>query len=145
MGEKEHDPLMHTAEHILNGTMVKMFGCPRAFSTHIEKKKSKIDILFDRNLTDEEIQNLQNKVNEIITLGLNVTETYIPIQDAAKNHDLSRLPEDANGNLRIINIGDYDSCPCIGNHLNNTAEIGGIRIVSSSCEDGVLRIRFKKA
>ena len=43
MGEKDYDPVMHTAEHLVNGTIARMLGCGRAFSTHIEKKKSKCD------------------------------------------------------------------------------------------------------
>lgn len=38
---------MHTAEHILNGTMVRMFGCTRSRNAHIERKKSKCDYLLD--------------------------------------------------------------------------------------------------
>ena len=37
---------MHTAEHLLNATMVKTFGCPRSRNAHIERKKSKCDIYF---------------------------------------------------------------------------------------------------
>jgi len=40
---KEEYPPMHTAEHILNATMVRMFGCPRSRNAHIERKKSKCD------------------------------------------------------------------------------------------------------
>ena len=48
MGEKDYDPVMHTAEHLVNGTIARMLGCGRAFSTHIEKKKSKCDFRFPR-------------------------------------------------------------------------------------------------
>jgi misacylated tRNA(Ala) deacylase len=48
--KKNYDPEMHTAEHILNGTMVQMFGTGRAFSAHLEKKKSKCDYRIGRNL-----------------------------------------------------------------------------------------------
>ena len=44
---KEEYPPMHTAEHILNGTMVRMFGCTRSRNAHIERKKSKCDYLLD--------------------------------------------------------------------------------------------------
>ena len=40
---KQEYPPMHTAEHILNQTMVRMFGCPRSKNAHIERKKSKCD------------------------------------------------------------------------------------------------------
>ncbi len=56
---------------------------------------------------------------------------------------LVRLPDDAGDQIRIIQIGDYDSCPCIGQHVNNTSEIGEFKIVSSSYNEGVLRLRFK--
>ncbi len=36
---------MHTAEHLLNATMVKTFGCPRSRNAHIERKKSKCDYI----------------------------------------------------------------------------------------------------
>lgn len=52
---KDYYAPMHTAEHILNATMVKAFGCERSFSNHIEKKKSKCDYYFKRNLTPEEL------------------------------------------------------------------------------------------
>ena len=38
---KQEYPPMHTAEHLLNATMVKTFGCPRSRNAHIERKKSK--------------------------------------------------------------------------------------------------------
>ena len=53
--KKQYDPRMHSAEHILNQTMVRLLHTDRSFSAHIEKKKSKCDYRFDRKLTDEEI------------------------------------------------------------------------------------------
>ncbi len=56
-----YDPQMHTAEHILNQTMVRIFGCERSFPSHIEKKKSKCDYRFDRPLKgDGEIEFVSN-------------------------------------------------------------------------------------
>ncbi|MFR4025333.1 MAG: hypothetical protein ACLTZY_05950 [Alistipes indistinctus] len=42
MGEKDYDPVMHTAEHLVNGTIARMLGCGRAFSTHIERKNRNV-------------------------------------------------------------------------------------------------------
>ena len=42
---KQEYPPMHTAEHILNQTMIRMFGCERSKNTHIERKKSKCDYI----------------------------------------------------------------------------------------------------
>ncbi len=140
---KNYYPPMHTAEHILNQTMNRMFDCGRSFSMHLEKKKSKCDYRFERNLTEKEIKEIEERVNEIIKTNLQVYEKFIPRNEAEKLYDLNRLPDTAGDVLRIIHIGDYDSCPCIGNHVAFTGEIGNFRIVSSSYENGVLRIRFK--
>ncbi len=53
--KKEYPP-MHTAEHILNQTMARMFGCPRSKNTHIERKKSKCDYIISHAPTDEQVQ-----------------------------------------------------------------------------------------
>ena len=134
---------MHSAEHILNQTMVRMFGTERSFSNHIERKKSKCDYHFDRDLTDSEKIDLQIRVNEVIDSNLKVSETLMSFSDAKISFNLDRLPENSGDKIRIINIGDYDKCLCSGVHVSNTSEIGHIRIISSSFENGVLRIRFK--
>ena len=140
---KKYDPKMHSTEHLLNQTMVRMFNKGRSFSAHIEKKKSKVDYHFDRALTENKIAEIQKRVNDIIKSNLDVREEFYPIEEAEKKFNLSKLPEDAGDNIRIIHIGDYDSCPCIGNHVKNTNEIGEFKIISTNYENGVLRIRFK--
>ena len=60
---KQEHPPMHTAEHILNATMVKMFGCPRSRNAHIEKKKSKCDYILDAEPTEAQIAEIEAKVN----------------------------------------------------------------------------------
>jgi len=140
---KQYNPQMHSAEHILNQTMVRMFNCGRSFSNHIEKKKSKCDYHFDRNLTVEEIEIINQKVNEIIQQDLEVVEEFYQKDEALKMFNLSRLPEAAGDKVRVIKIGEYDACPCSGLHVTSTKEIGSFKIFSSDFKDGVLRIRFK--
>jgi misacylated tRNA(Ala) deacylase len=134
---------MHTAEHILNQTMVRTFGIERSFSNHIERKKSKCDYYFNRNLTDSEVQEINKKVNEVISMKLEINEEFIRRNEAGKKFNLDRIPEDSGNDIRVINIGDYDSCLCSGEHVKNTSEIGVFTISTVSFEDGVLRIRYK--
>lgn len=141
--KKDYDPRMHSSEHILNQTMVRVFNCGRAFSAHIEKKKSKCDYHFDRDLTSEEIKMIEEKVNSVIKSNVEINEEYLNREEAMKFLNLSRLPEDAGDVVRVIKIGDYDSCPCSGLHVKNTKELGIFIIISHSYENDVLRIRFK--
>jgi len=141
--DKKYDPRMHSAEHILNQTMDRVFGCGRSFSTHLEKKKSKCDYHFDRPLTTSEIADIESRVNTVIASNAAVREEYLPRSEAERSFNLQRLPEDAGDSIRIIRIGDYDACPCIGGHVENTLEIGSFRIISSDFANGVMRVRFK--
>lgn len=139
---KNYDPRMHSAEHIFIQTMVRMFGCGRAFSSHIEKKKSKCDFHFSRNLTVQETAEISRRVNEVIEADVPVKESFMKREEAQQKFSLSRLPEEAGETIRIISIGDYDACPCSGNHAASSKEIGLFKIVSSDFEKGVLRVRF---
>lgn len=140
---KDYDPRMHSAEHILNQTMVRMFDRGRSFSAHIEKKKSKCDYYFERDLTKEEINEIERRVNETIIADLPVTEELMSREEAGRHFNLTKLPDDVGDTLRIIRIGDYDACPCRGEHVLSSKEIGRFKIVSTSYENGVLRVRFR--
>lgn len=140
---KEEYPPMHTAEHILNQTMVRMFGCPRSRNAHIERKKSKCDYLLDACPDQGQVQAIEDKVNDIISAGLPVTADFVPLSEAGATVDLSKLPENVSETLRIVRIGDYDACACAGAHVSNTSEIGRFRIISHDFADGRWRVRFR--
>jgi len=122
---------MHSAEHILNQTMVRIFNKGRSFSNHIEKKKSKCDYHFDRELTEAEIETIENKVNEVIRQDLSVVEEFYPRVEAEKKFSLLKLPENSGDKVRIVKIGDYDACPCSGLHVTHTKEIGKFNSTST--------------
>ena len=140
---KTEYPPMHTAEHILNATLDKIFNCGRAISAHVERKKSKCDYALPNELTAEQITQIEEQVNSVIKQALPVTESLISIEEAKGKFDLTRLPEGVSSTLRVINIGEYDSCPCLGLHVKNSSEIGKFKIISyGPCPTG-FRIRFK--
>ena len=134
---------MHTAEHILNGTMVRLFGCPRSRNAHIERKKSKCDYLLDACPTDEQVARIESIVNEVISRNLPVTVEFIPKAEAEGIVDMSKLPERVSETLRIVRVGEYDVCACAGTHVRNTSEIGTFKILSHDYEDGRWRVRWK--
>ena len=140
---KQEHPPMHSAEHILNQTMVRMFGCPRSRNAHVEKKKSKCDYLLDAEPTAQQVAEIESKVNAVIAQNLDIAIEFMNHEQAASIVDLSKLPEDASDTLRIVRIGDYDACACIGAHVQNTSEIGTFKVISHSFENGVWRLRWK--
>ena len=138
----EHQP-SHTCEHVVNRTMVNLFGCGRAVSAHIERKKSKLDFALPVCPTDEQIALIETTVNEVIRRNLPVTMEYISQDEAMGRFDMKRLPEGASDTVRVVHVGDYDECLCIGAHVENTSEIGTFKIISHDYKEGIFRMRFK--
>ena len=143
MPGKDYNSAMHTAEHILNSVMDKMYHCGRSFNSHIESKKSKCDYRIRKGLSDKEVRAVEKTVNEIIKLSIPVGEEIVSRGEADKKYYTGKLPDDAGEMIRTITIGNFDACPCIGQHVSNTSEIGSFSITSADFNEGVLRIRFK--
>lgn len=140
--KKEYPP-MHTAEHILNQTMIRLFDCERSHNAHIERKKSKCDYKLPEVPSSEQIKKIEKQVNTIIEQHLEVKDELINRTELSNSINLNKLPKEAGEILRIVKIGNYDTCACIGAHVKNTAEIGVFKIISSDYTQGIFRIRFK--
>lgn len=140
--KQEYEPA-HSAEHILNATMVRMFGCPRSMNAHIERKKSKCDYILEQSPSEEQVAQIEAAVNAVIAQNLDVTIEFMSREQAALIVNLDKLPEDVSETLRIVRIGDYDACACIGAHVSNTSQIGTFKILSHDFNDGTWRVRWK--
>lgn len=140
---KEEFAPAHTAEHLLNQTMIRMFGCERSRNAHIERKKSKINYNLTVCPTAEQVAEIERIMNEVIEKNLPVTYEFVTRDNIPEGVVLDKLPEDASETLRIVRIGDYDICACIGNHVETTKEIGTFKITSTSYNEGNFRIVFK--
>ena len=147
--KQEHEP-SHTAEHLLNQTMVRMFGCERSKNTHIERKKSKINFELSTCPTAKQIEEIERRMNELIAADLLVTYEFVTRDNIPEGVKLDKLPEDASETLRLVRIATstdsaqaYDICPCIGQHVASTSQIGSFRITSTSYSEGNFRIVFK--
>ncbi|MDO4215329.1 MAG: hypothetical protein Q4D12_05375 [Bacteroidales bacterium] len=138
----EHAPA-HTAEHLLNQTMIRMFGCERSKNAHIERKKSKINYNLTTCPTPEQVAEIEKRMNELVAQDLPVTYEFVTRDNIPAGVVLDKLPEDASETLRIVRIGDYDLCACIGKHVESTKEIGAFKITSTSWNEGSFRIVYK--
>lgn len=142
---KEEFPPAHTAEHLLNQTMIRMFGCERSTNAHIERKKSKISYALDHKPSRHEERDIERKMNELIDEDLPVSFEFVNRDNVPEGVSLDRLPEDASEILRLVRIGDYDVCPCIGKHVRSTSQIGRFEILGTNWDEEkhTFRIRFK--
>lgn len=152
---KEEFPPSHTAEHLLNQTMMRMFGCERSRNAHIERKKSKISYILDHKPGRKEEKAIADRMNELIEEDLPVTFEFVKRDELTPENtaeggkyagvSLDKLPEDASDTIRLVRIGDYDVCPCIGKHVRSTAQIGHFEMLGTNWDEEKhsFRIRFK--
>ena len=142
---KEEFPPAHTAEHLLNQLMHRMFNCERSRNAHIERKKSKMTFVVDHKPSRQEEKAIETEMNRLIELDMPVTYEFVDRDHIPADVKLDRLPEDASETLRLVRIGDYDVCPCIGKHVRSTAQIGKFVLLGTNWDEHAhsLRIRFK--
>lgn len=154
---KDEFPPAHTAEHLLNQLMMRMFGCERSNNAHIERKKSKISYILDHKPDRKEEREIERQMNELIEQDLTVTFQFVTraelegiIMEAEEDSpesrmDLERLPTDASDTIRLVRIGDYDVCPCIGKHVRSTSQIGRFEMLGTNWDNDrmAFRIRYK--
>lgn len=122
---------MHTAEHIINQAMCRLFNTGRSIGAHIEWKKSRLDFHAPNTMGDAEAKQLEEEVNRVIALDLPI-KYLVTTRSEAEQYgvDLSRIPEDSSEAVQIVQVGDYDSCLCIGSHVETSGQIGHVEIYS---------------
>ena len=142
---KEEFPPAHTAEHLLNQTMIRMFGCGRSFNAHVERKKSKMSFHLDQKPSRQDEREIENRMNELIAQDMPVTFEYATIDNLPAEVSADRLPSDVSDTIRLVRIGDYDVCPCIGKHVRSTSQIGRFELLGTNWDEHEhsFRVRFK--
>lgn len=142
---KEEFPPAHTTEHLLNQVMVRMFGCERSRNAHVERKKSKISYILDHKPDRKEEKEIERMMNELIEEDLPVTYEFVDRDHIPDDVKLDRLPDDASETIRLVRIGDFDVCPCIGKHVRSTSQIGRFEVLGTNWDQSTrsFRIRFK--
>lgn len=142
---KEEFPPAHTAEHLLNQTMIRLFGCERSFNAHIERKKSKMTFRLDHKPSRQEEREIEREMQRLIDEDLPVTFEFVTRDTLPEGVSPDRLPDDASETIRLVRIGDYDVCPCIGKHVRSTSQIGRFEMLGTNWDEHekTFRVRFK--
>lgn len=138
-------PPAHTAEHLLNQTMIRLFGCERSYNAHVERKKSKMSFRLQQKPTRQQEKAIEERMNELIASDLPVTFETVSRYDLPEGVSVERLPETAGNTVRLVRIGDYDVCPCIGKHVRSTGQIGRFCLLGTNWDEHEhsFRVRFK--
>ncbi len=142
---KEEFPPAHTAEHLLNQVMHRLFGCERSYNAHVERKKSKMSFHLDHKPTRQEEREIEREMTRLIDEDLPVTYELVRHDELPEGISGDRLPDDVSEMVRLVRIGDYDVCPCIGKHVRSTSQIGRFEMLGTNWDEHErsFRVRFK--
>ncbi len=133
----------HTTTHILHKTLKELLGeNVTQKGSNITKDRLRFDFSFDRKLTKDEIEKIENLVNQKIKENLDVNCVSLPIEEAKKTNALHNFDDRYPDNVTVYSIGDYSSEFCAGPHVKNTKELGVFKIKKEeSVSSGVRRIK----
>lgn len=138
----------HTATHLINGAAREVLG-NHVWQAGAKKteEKGRLDVTHYESLTEEEVEEIENKAKGWIDEGLDVNKLLMKKSEAEKKYGF-RIYQGGvppGNELRILVIGeDIDVEACGGTHVDNTEEIEDIAITSTTkVQDGVIRIEFK--
>ena len=142
---KDEFPPAHTAEHLLNQLMIRMFHCERSSNAHIERKKSKMSFILEQKPTRQQEKEIERRMNELIQEDMPITYELVDREHIPEGVQLNRLPDDASEMLRLVHIGNFDVCPCLGKHVRSTSQIGRFELLGTNWDEmkHTFRIRFK--
>ena len=113
----------HSGQHVLSAAFIRLFNMPTV-SFHMGEESCTID-LETTGLSAEQAQKVEYLANEVIAEDRPVSIRFVPLQEA-RQLGLRKLPPKQTGDLRLINIAEFDLCACGGTHVRATGQIGSI-------------------
>ena len=135
--------LLHTATHLLQAALRKVLGeSVRQNGSNITKDRLRFDFTFPRKLTPEELQEVENLVNQIIEQNLEVTQQFMPYDDAIAQGALAFFKETYGDTVSVYSVGDFSMELCGGPHVESTGMLGSFKITKQKkIGAGLVRIR----
>ncbi len=134
---------LHTATHLLNEALRRVLGKDiYQMGSNITHERLRFDFNFDRKLTDEEIEEVEELVNRQIEKALPVKRSETTLDEAIKMGSQAVFEQKYGEKVSVYSIGDFSMELCSGPHVKNTGELGRFKIIKEEgISAGVRRIR----
>lgn len=115
----------HTGEHIVSGLVHQRFGYQNV-GFHLGSDYCTMD--FNGPITKEELREIEREANEAVFQNLNIEVLYPTKEELAEMEYRSKI--EIEGQVRIVVVPGYDVCACCAPHVDQTGEIGMIKLVN---------------
>ncbi|MHA1784576.1 MAG: alanine--tRNA ligase [Candidatus Helarchaeota archaeon] len=136
----------HTATHIINSAARKVLG-NHIWQGGTEKKpdRAHLDISHYKSITRKELKEIERIANDIVLENRQLHKVVMKRNEAEEKFGFIIYQGGAvpGKNLRIVQIDDWDVEACGGTHLDNTADVGTIKMIGAKrIQDGVVRLEY---
>ncbi len=134
----------HTAVHVINNAAREVLG-KHIWQAGADKteKKARLDITHYQSVSTEELQEMENIANRIIFEKRKISKVDVDRDEAEKDYGFQIYQGGVvpGKTLHIVSIDKWDTEACGGTHLDNTGDIGIIKLTSSErIQDGIVRL-----
>ena len=135
---------LHTACHLLNQALREVLNNPEIFQrgSNITPGRLRFDFNFDRKLTDEEKQKIEDLINEKIKAAIPIKMQEMTLNEAKSTRAIGIFDDRYGEKVKVYKIGNFSNEICAGPHVQNTSELGHFKIKKEqSSSAGVRRIK----
>ena len=123
----------HSATHLLHAALKEVLGeHVNQAGSLVEAERLRFDFSHFGPMTQEEIDQVERRVNEEIWNSIEVNIQEMPIEEAKQIGAMALFGEKYGDVVRVVNMAPFSIELCGGIHVNNTSEIGLFKIVSES-------------
>lgn len=138
--------LHHTATHIINASARNVLGSHIwQAGSELNENEARLDVTHYKRISEDEAREIERRANEIVRMAVDVEKKFMKRDEAEKKFGFRLYQGGApkSGVIRVVNIKNIETEACGGTHVNNTSEIGFIKITGvERVQDGVERIKF---
>lgn len=134
---------LHTAVHLMNAGLRKYLGNGvYQKGSNITSERARFDFSYDKPMTKEEIQQVEDYVNEAISKNIPVVREEMKVEDAKNSGAIGVFDNKYQDTVSVYTIPGYSKEICGGPHAKTTGELGKFKIIKEcSSSSGVRRIK----
>lgn len=134
---------LHTATHLLLASLRKLLGDDiYQKGSNITAERLRFDFNFDRKVTREELDQLENMINEVIEKDVPITCEEMSVDEARAQNAIGVFDSKYGDKVKVYTVGDYSKEICGGPHAEHSGALGKFKIKKEeSSSAGVRRIK----
>jgi len=123
----------HTATHMLHEALKEVLGDHvHQSGSYVDGERLRFDFAHFTAMNEEEIKRVENIVNKEIMNAYSVNTDVMTIDEAKQSGAIALFDDKYKDEVRVVSVGGFSKELCGGTHVNNSGEIGLVKILSEA-------------